>query len=96
MITLYRRSPEALHANVGEDIVALHVRKGRCFGMEHVTADVWRYLEQASSLDQICSRLVDEYEVDPETCRAEVGELLGMMQKEGLVEAIPSPENVRL
>ena len=86
----YQRSPQALHANVGDDVVALHVQNGRCFGMEHVTADVWRYLEQPASLDQICSRLLAEYEVDAETCHAEVRELLETMHREGLVEAVAS------
>ena len=91
----FRRSQEALHADVGEDIVALHVRNGRCFGMEHVTADVWRYLEQPASLDQICSRLLAEYEIDAETCHSEVGELLKTMQQEGLIEAVASQQSGR-
>jgi hypothetical protein len=30
-----------------------------------------------------------EYEVDPETCRREVGQLIEMFEQEGLVEAVP-------
>lgn len=93
MTIQYRRSSEALHANVGDDIVALHVRNGRCFGMEHVTADVWRILEEAASLDQICSRLLGEYDVDPVTCQTDIRELLDLMQKEGLVEEAAKPGN---
>lgn len=89
----YRRSPEALHANVGEDVVALHVKKGRCFGMEHVTADVWKILDQPARLDQICARLLDAYDVDPDICRSDVAELLDTMQREGLVEAVTSPQS---
>ena len=89
----YRRSPGALHANVGDDVVALHVPNGRCFGMEHVTADVWRYLDPPSGLDQICSKLLEEYDVDPETCRKDVEDLLKVMQQEGLVEAAAGLEN---
>lgn len=84
--TSYRRSSEALHAEIGEDVVALHVRLGNCFGMEQVTADVWRLLEQEMSLTELCARLVELYEVDAETCRAEVGQLLGIMEKEGLLK----------
>lgn len=89
----YRRFPGALHASVGDDVVALHVQNGRCYGMEHVTADVWRILDQPAKLDEICLKLLDEYEVDPSTCRAEVAELLETMRQEGLVEAVPTPQN---
>lgn len=89
----YRRSPDALHASVGDDVVALHVKNGRCFGMEHVTADVWRILDKPAGLDLICSRLLEEYEVDARSCRTEIAELLEAMQQEGLVEAVASPQN---
>lgn len=89
----YRRSPEALHADVGNDVVALHIRNGRCFGMEHVTADVWRLLEQPVTQGQICSKLLDEYDVDAETCRTEIAGLLEIMRREGLIEPVVSQEN---
>ena len=89
----YQRSSEALHARVGDDVVALHVRNGRCFGMEQVTADIWRHLETAITFDQICERLMVEYDVDPETCHADVEAILDTMRQEGLVDELATQEN---
>lgn len=86
--TRYRHSPEALHADVGEDVVALQVQRGQCFGMEKVTADVWRLLDEELTLDEICERLISDYDVEPEICRADVAQLLDTMRNEGLIEAI--------
>ena len=88
----YRRSPDALHAEVGEDVVALQVERGRCFGMEKVTADVWKLLEDELSLAEICDRLHQDYDVDEATCRTDVERLLALLMEEGLIEAV-SPEN---
>ena len=85
---MYKRSPEAIFSEVGEDVVALHVERGHCFGMEKVTAAVWNLLAEPRSVDQLCEALLATYEVGPETCRADVGRLLALLEGEGLVEPV--------
>jgi hypothetical protein len=84
----YKRSSDALFAEVAGDVVALHVQRGHSYGMEKVTASVWRLLEQPIDLETICGQLEREYEVDPETCRQEVGQLIELLEQEGLIEAV--------
>jgi hypothetical protein len=78
-----------MFTKVADDIVALHIANGRCYGMENVTADVWQYLEHPISLDDLTSRLVAQYNVEPEVCRAQVTELLQQLEAEALVEKQP-------
>ena len=87
---IYKLSGKALFTAVGEDIVALNVNDGQCYGMERVTAAVWRLLETPISIDDICERLVELYAVDPAVCRADVERLFGQLRSEGLVE-VASP-----
>ena len=87
---LYKRSSEALFAQVADDFVALHVERGHSYGMEKVTAAVWRLLEQPTDVESICTELIGQYEVDEETCRREVGQLMRQLEEQGLVEAVSS------
>jgi len=84
----FKRSDQAIFAAVGDDVVALHVERGKCFGMENVTAAVWNLLSEPLDLDQLCDRLTDCYDVELDRCRAEVSELVGQMVEEGLVERL--------
>ena len=86
MPTTYQRSPEAIFSEVGGDIVALNVECGACYGMEQVTAAVWQLLADPLTLEQLCDRLVEMYEVDPATCRTDVEALLGEFEAEGIVQ----------
>lgn len=88
MTAVYRRSSDAMSAEVGDDVVALHAVRGFCYGMEQVTADVWRLLEQPSDLDSLVARLTADYDVSTEQCRADIAELLERLQREGLVEEV--------
>ena len=77
---------------MGSDIVALHVERGQCYGMEKVTVAVWKLLAEPASLDEICERLIAVYEVDPKVCRADVEKLIGQFRTEGLIEAVSAPQ----
>lgn len=84
----YKRSDDAIFAEVADDIVALHVLRGHSYGMEKVTAAVWRLLAEPTDLESICAELTRVYEVDPEVCRAEVSKLLTQFESEGLVQKV--------
>lgn len=84
----YKRSDDALFSEVGDDVIALHVHRGQCYGMEKVTADVWSLLAEPADMESICSRLIDRYDVEPDVCRAEIARLLEQLENEGLVERI--------
>lgn len=83
---IFARSPQAIFTEVGDDVVALHVDRGFCYGMENVSRAVWKLLEQPSDLDTLCARLIEQFEVDPDICKKEVALLLQQMRDEGLLE----------
>ena len=83
---IYKLSGKALFTAVGEDIVALNVDDGQCYGMEKVTAAVWRMLETPMSIDSVCDELIAIYAVEPAVCRADVERLFDQLKNEGLIE----------
>lgn len=79
------RCDDLLEADVNGEIVALHIDKGQCYGMNNVASRIWQLLAEPTSAEQICATLAEEYEVDPATCRAEVDALLADLKAEGLI-----------
>ncbi|NJC06120.1 hypothetical protein GGQ97_001913 [Sphingomonas kaistensis] len=88
MSATYRRTAATMSTDVGDDVVALQADRGFAYGMEEVTATVWRLLEEPRGIDDLVARLTSEYEVDDAQCRAEVVALLEQMTSEGLVEEV--------
>lgn len=84
----YRRSADALFADVGDDVVALQAERGFAYGMEGVTASVWQRLGEPVTLDELVAGLRGDYDVDEQRCRSEVRRLLDQMVGEGLVEEV--------
>ena len=81
------RCNDLLEADVGGEIVALHIEKGQCYGMNAVASRVWALLAEPTSPEQICARLSEEYNVDADTCRTDVAALLAELRSEGLIRA---------
>ncbi len=84
------RCEEMLEADLNGEIVALHIERGQCYGLNAVAADIWRMLAEPISIDEICTRLTEEYEIDSPTCREEVLRLVSQLEDEGLVKHVAS------
>jgi hypothetical protein len=80
------RCDDLLEADVNGEIVALHIEKGQCYGMNGVASRIWALLAEPTSPGEICAKLSAEYDVEPATCRADVDALLEDLRSEGLIK----------
>lgn len=79
------RSQETLAAVVDGDTVMFSPQRDTYFGLDPIGGRVWELLEQPRSLDELCAVLCDEYDVDADICRTDVGALIDEMREAGLV-----------
>lgn len=78
-------------SRVKDDLVFFDETAGRYFATGSVGADIWDLIETPRSLDTICAALMDRYDVDAATCRAEVERFVAQLETAGLVQREPSP-----
>ena len=65
----------------------LDLEKSRYFGLAGVGAHIWLALEKPCSVDELCTSVVDHFDVTPEACRDDVVKFLTNLQEAGLVQA---------
>ena len=85
------RRPGLIEADVGGDLIALHVDNGACYGFNPTATRIWRLIEQPQDLDALCRTLTIEYAVDREACREQVVAILRQLEGEGLVAFSEGP-----
>lgn len=88
MVVRYARARELLEAELGDDLVALDVESGDCFGFNPVAAEIWRLLVQPQDFEALCRELTDRYEVDRSECEADLRACLAHLESQGLVRTI--------
>jgi hypothetical protein len=83
--TIVARNSGFMEAEVDQEIVALDVEKGVYYGLNPVGSRIWRLLINPIRIADICTVLVTEYQVEPETCEREVLNLLEDLRAEGMI-----------
>ena len=79
------RSPALISANVDDEIVIMSINKGHYFGLDDIASEVWRRLDQPSTLADLVESLVQDYDAPRETIERDVVELLRRMADQDLV-----------
>lgn len=72
------------------EAVIMQLEVGRYYGLKGVGARVWELVQETTSVGEIVDRLVDEFDVDTERCRADLCELLRRLEAERLVDIAPA------
>lgn len=81
----FLRKNETISGRLHNEIVMMNVSKGKYFSLNPVATQIWDLLEQPLSVDEICGKLSEEYEVDTIRCHKEVEAYLKKMENLGLI-----------
>ena len=82
----FHRSMDQLSCDLGGETAILCLRDGRYYGLDAVGARIWELLDRPRSASEIGAVLLEEYEVEPDRLREDVGRFLSRLESLGLVE----------
>lgn len=89
LATTVAASPQRMATVVGERVVILDVRAGVYYGLDTVGAYVWSLLQQPLTVEELRDRLLEEFDVEPAVCTAELLALLDQLAAKGLIQVLP-------
>jgi Coenzyme PQQ synthesis protein D (PqqD) len=84
--SLMRRATDQIACDMGGEVVILDLKSGNYYGLDAVGARVWTLIEEPRSLADIRRTIMDEYEVDADTCERDIIAFIDQMQAVGIVE----------
>jgi PqqD family protein of HPr-rel-A system len=87
-MTTYIRNRDTIEGQIDDELVMVDIAKGSYFSLNSVATRIWELLEQPLPIDSLCSELLNEYDVSPAQCRADVEEHLTKMQQLGLIQKL--------
>ena len=77
-----------IEAEIDDEIVALSIEQGTCYGMNRVGSRIWTLLAKPIRICDLCAALLAEYRVDPDVCERQVLDLLEELRAEGLIATL--------
>lgn len=89
--TVVVRSHGHVEAEIDNEIVALNIQNGTCYGLNRMGSRIWGLLRTPVPVGQICRQLVSEFDVEPSVCEVQVLDFLEELRAEGMV-AVPEDQ----
>jgi hypothetical protein len=68
-----------------EESVLLNLTTERYFGLDSIGTRMWQLVTSAPSIDAAYIQLIEEFDVDPETLRRHLSDLLNLLVENGLI-----------
>ncbi len=71
------------------ETVMLDIAGGNYYGLRDVGKAIWAHLESSVTVDDLCERLVEQFDVEPDVCRRETIAFLEILFERGLIVVTP-------
>lgn len=82
------RSEDFITSTVDNELVMMSLEKGTYYGLDAIGSQIWENIAAPITIDALCQKLVDAFEVDPAQCQADVLAFLNELHQEGMVHAV--------
>ncbi|HBS85743.1 MAG: hypothetical protein A2W91_13430 [Bacteroidetes bacterium GWF2_38_335] len=79
------RDPKMLSSYMDNEIVMMSIENGEYYGLNEIGSRIWELTEKPIKIEDLISKLMDEYEVDRENCMKDTMEFLDKLAEKKLI-----------
>ncbi len=82
-----RRAADKLSTGIDDETVILDMASSNYIGLNPVATRIWELIEPGISFAGLCDRLIAEYDISEDSCRADILSFLQEMLDNHLIDA---------
>ncbi|MBK8899941.1 MAG: lasso peptide biosynthesis PqqD family chaperone [Anaerolineaceae bacterium] len=82
------RSEEFITSTVDNELVMMSLEKGTYYGLDAIGSRIWENIAEPITIGALCQKLIDQFEVDPDQCQADVLTFLNELHREDMIREI--------
>jgi len=86
--SLVVRSGDFIASTVDDDLVMMSLEKGIYYGLDTIGSQIWEHIAEPISVNDLCHKLTDQYEVDSAQCQEDVLAFLNEMLIEEMIHVV--------
>jgi hypothetical protein len=84
--TVVVASTDQVSSDLAGESVILNLKSGTYFGLNEVGSTIWSLIQEPKSVGEICQTILQEYDVELQTCERDVQALLNDLLTAQLIE----------
>lgn len=82
---LIRANADVVFCELGGELALLDLRSNTYYGLNRVGARIWDLIQEPRSLPQLCEAIMEQFDVEPTRCRADVEALVRQLADAKLI-----------
>lgn len=86
LLTKITRAKDQVSCALGDEVAILNMQSASYFGLGGIGSFVWATIETERTVQNICARVLEEFDVSEFECRRDVVEFLTELRQIGLIE----------
>lgn len=79
-------SQDQVSCELGGEAAILNLKVGVYYGLNEVGARIWKLIHEPKRVSEIRDTILEEYEIEPDDCEADIMVLLQDLLDNGLIE----------
>lgn len=79
------RSDEPVAEPVDDELVMADIDRGKYYAFNDIATAIWQNLERPITVEELCARLCEDYEVEADQCATDVLAFLKELESRGLI-----------
>ena len=79
---------DCLSTTIDGETVILDTQRGKYYGFNDVGTEVWDFLQQPHTVEEVVQQLMSSYDVTYDRCRSDVESLLAELLEKQLVKTV--------
>lgn len=83
--TVLLRKSETPSTDISGEIGLMNIDTGKYFALNTIGSEIWKKLENPTSLQDLINSLIAEYDIDFNSCLSEVKPFMEQLIQEGIV-----------
>ena len=88
-------SPNVLHEVIDGEAVLINLVSGNYYSIDRIGADIWRYIEMGTSVEQLMDIVARKYDASRATIETAVNNLLAdLLEQSLIIEAECQPQSI--
>jgi hypothetical protein len=84
----YIQNKKVIQSKIGDEVVMLDMDSGFYFGLNSVASIIWGKFESAISLDEVIVELLEEYNIDRQTCENDTRAFFDQLLEKNIIKQV--------
>ncbi|MDZ7817300.1 MAG: lasso peptide biosynthesis PqqD family chaperone [Aliarcobacter sp.] len=85
-LSIIKRNNDLLSSEMDDELVMMNLESNNYYGLNKIGKDIWEILEENQTLESLCNKLIEKYDVSFEECKNDITPFLEKLKESNIIE----------